>query len=104
MTLDLKHAEAPGVLRRLMAGVDVVVESGLPAGLAAEGVDYATLAADRPGLVWCSITGFGHDSPYTKRAAHDITFLGYSGLLGAHGGRHGAARPPTSCSRCRSAR
>ena len=81
MTLDLKHDDAPEILRRLIAEVDVVVESGLPAALAAQGIDYGTLAADQPGLVWCTISGFGEGSPYAKRPAHDITFLGYSGLM-----------------------
>ncbi len=81
MTLDLKHDDAPDILRRLIADVDVVIESGLPAGLTAQGVDHATLAVARPGLVWCTISGFGEGSPYAKRPAHDITFLGYSGLL-----------------------
>ncbi len=81
LTLDLKHERAPEILRRLVAGVDVVVESGLPAPLRAQGIDHATLAAADPGLVWCSITGFGPDSPYAGRAGHDISFLGYSGLL-----------------------
>ena len=81
MTLDLKHEAAPAVMRRLVAQVDVVVESGLPAALTAQGIDYSTLSAEQPGLVWCSISGFGLDSPYGRRPAHDITFLGYSGLL-----------------------
>jgi crotonobetainyl-CoA:carnitine CoA-transferase CaiB-like acyl-CoA transferase len=81
MTLDLKHDDAPDVLRRLIAQVDVVVESGLPAGLTAQGLDFATLAADHPGLVWCTLSGFGEGSPYAKQPAHDITFLGYSGLM-----------------------
>jgi crotonobetainyl-CoA:carnitine CoA-transferase CaiB-like acyl-CoA transferase len=81
MTLDLKHDDAPEVLRRLIAAVDVVVESGLPAGLAAHGIDHTTLAAAQPGLVWCTISGFGEGSPYAKQPAHDITFLGYSGLM-----------------------
>ena len=81
MTLDLKHDDAPAVLRRLIAQVDVVVESGLPAGLTAQGLDFATLVADQPGLVWCTLSGFGEGSPYAKRPAHDITFLGYSGLM-----------------------
>ena len=90
MTLDLKHARAPEVLRRLVAEVDVVVESGLPAALRQQGIGYEQLAADQPGLVWCSISGFGTDSPYADRAAHDISFLGYSGLLAPDGGRRGA--------------
>jgi alpha-methylacyl-CoA racemase len=81
MTLDLKHDDAPAILRRLIAQVDVVVESGLPAGLAAQGIDHAGLAPEHPGLVWCTISGFGEGSPYAKRPAHDITFLGYSGLM-----------------------
>ena len=81
MTLDLKHADAPDVLRRLIATVDVVIESGLPAALTAQGIDHGTLSADQPGLVWCTISGFGEGSPYAKRPAHDITFLGYSGLM-----------------------
>jgi crotonobetainyl-CoA:carnitine CoA-transferase CaiB-like acyl-CoA transferase len=81
MTLDLKHDDAPGILRRLIADVDVVVESGLPASLRAAGIDHATLSAERPELVWCAISGFGEGSPYARRPAHDITFLGYSGLM-----------------------
>jgi crotonobetainyl-CoA:carnitine CoA-transferase CaiB-like acyl-CoA transferase len=81
MTLDLKHPRAAEVLRRLVAEVDVVVESGLPAALRDEGIGYEPLAAGQPGLVWCAITAFGTGSPYADRAAHDITFLGYSGLM-----------------------
>jgi alpha-methylacyl-CoA racemase len=81
MTLDLKHDDAPEILRRLIADVDVVLESGLPASLTAQGIDFATLAAEQPGLVWCTLSGFGEGSPYAKRPAHDITFLGYSGLM-----------------------
>jgi alpha-methylacyl-CoA racemase len=86
MTLDLKHARAAEIMRRLVAGVDVVVESGVPAALRDQGIDYRTLAATQPGLVWCSITGFGDGSPYAAQAAHDITLLGYSGLLGLMAG------------------
>jgi crotonobetainyl-CoA:carnitine CoA-transferase CaiB-like acyl-CoA transferase len=92
MTLDLKHGQAPDILRRLVAGVDVVVESGRPGALAARGVGYEQLSASDPGLVWCAITGFGQDSPYADRAAHDITFLGYSGLLDLMAG---GTVPPT---------
>lgn len=81
MTLDLKHDDAPGVVCRLIAEVDVVVESGLPASLTAHGIDHPTISVDQPGLVWCTISGFGEGSPYAKRPAHDITFLGYSGLM-----------------------
>src|SRR3954447_1160922 len=93
MTLDLKHDDAPDVLRRLIAQVDVVVESGLPAGLTAQGLDFATVAADQPGLVWCTLSGFGEGSPYAKQPAHDITFLGYSGLMALMAGDAVAPTP-----------
>jgi len=92
MTLDLKHARAAEVLRRLVDEVDVVVESGLPASLRDQGIGYEQLAVDRPGLIWCAITAFGTGSPYADRAAHDITFLGYSGLMALMAGD---AVPPT---------
>ena len=53
---------------------------------------YEQLSEADPGLVWCAITGFGQDSPYADRAAHDLTFLGYSGLLDLMAG---TAVPPT---------
>ena len=81
MTLDLKHPRAAGVVARLAASVDVIVESGRPGALEAKGIGYPQLAERNPGLIWCAITGFGQDSPNIDRAGHDITFLGYSGLL-----------------------
>jgi crotonobetainyl-CoA:carnitine CoA-transferase CaiB-like acyl-CoA transferase len=93
MTLDLKHDDAAAVLRRLIARVDVVVESGLPAGLGAQGIGYAGLSGDHPGLVWCTISGFGEGSPYARRPAHDITFLGYSGLMALMAGTTVPATP-----------
>ncbi len=91
MTLDLKHAEAPEILRRLARGADVLVESGRPGALEARGIGYPQLAEENPGLVWCAITGFGQASPYLDRAGHDITFLGYTGLLAL---MTGDAQPP----------
>lgn len=93
MTLDLKHDDAPDVLRKLVAQVDVVLDSGLPSRMTAAGVDYGTLSGGQPGLVWCTIDGFGKGSPYTKRAAHDISFLGYSGMLTLMAGDQVPATP-----------
>ena len=104
MTLDLKHAEAPAIVRRLARDVDVLVESGRPGALEARGIGYPQLSEENPGLVWCAITGFGQASPYLDRAGHDITFLGYSGLLGLMAGDTGSHPPPTSWRRCRTAR
>jgi crotonobetainyl-CoA:carnitine CoA-transferase CaiB-like acyl-CoA transferase len=81
LTLSLKHPRAPEVVRRLIAGVDVVIDSGLPAALREGGIRYEAIAREQTALVWCSITGFGRGSPYAARSGHDISFLGYSGLL-----------------------
>ena len=66
--------------------MEIAAESGVPVALRDHGIDYRTLAASQPGLVWCSISGFGDGSPYAAQAAHDITLLGYSGLLGLMAG------------------
>src|SRR5262249_22450788 len=92
IALNLKHERAPEILRRLIAGVDVVVDSGVPGALRAAGIAYETAAREQPALVWCSLTGFGRGSPYAARAGHDITFLGYSGLLSLMAG---TTVPPT---------
>jgi alpha-methylacyl-CoA racemase len=81
MTLDLRHERAGDVLRRLVHGADVLIESARPGSMDQRGMGYSELAAENPQLVWCSITGFGYGSPYADRPAHDVTFLGYAGLL-----------------------
>ncbi len=92
LRLDLKHERAPEVLRRLAAGVDVVVESMRPGMLDAKGMGFEALRADNPGLVWCSITGFGSDGPLADAPGHDITYLGVSGALTMLG--HDGEDPP----------
>jgi crotonobetainyl-CoA:carnitine CoA-transferase CaiB-like acyl-CoA transferase len=81
MTLDLRHEQAGDVLRRLVPDVDVLIESARPGSMEQRGIGYPALAQVNPRLVWCSITGFGRGSPYADRPAHDVTFLGYAGLL-----------------------
>jgi alpha-methylacyl-CoA racemase len=92
LTLNLRHDDAPAIIRRLAGDVDVIVESGRPRALEAHGIGYRQLAPDHPRLIWAAITGFGQESPYVDRAGHDITFLGYSGLLALMAGN---AIPPS---------
>src|SRR5690349_18845967 len=82
LRLDLKHPGAPAVLRRLVRHVDVVVESQRPGSLEAAGMGYPQLREEHPGLVWCSLSGFGSDGPHAQAPGHDITYLGYAGVLG----------------------
>ncbi len=82
LTLNLKHERAPEVLRRLARDADVLVESQRPGMLDDLGAGFDQLREENPRLVWCSITGFGPDGPNVTAPGHDLTYLGYSGLLG----------------------
>jgi crotonobetainyl-CoA:carnitine CoA-transferase CaiB-like acyl-CoA transferase len=86
VTLDLRQPAGADVLRRLVATADVVVESHRPGALDAIGAGYDAMRADNPGLIWCSVTGFGHDSPLAAAPGHDLTYLGYAAVLGLLGG------------------
>jgi alpha-methylacyl-CoA racemase len=82
LVLDLKKLGAAGVLKRLVAWADVVVESHRPGQLDQLGLGYEVMKAANPRIVWCSVTGFGDHGPLAQAAGHDITYLGYAGLLG----------------------
>jgi alpha-methylacyl-CoA racemase len=81
LVLDLRTPGGGDVLRRLAAGADVVVESHKPGALDALGLGYDAMRAINPRLVWCSLTGFGSTGPNAEAAGHDITYVGYAGLL-----------------------
>lgn len=82
LVLDLRNDAAAGVLRRLVAWADVVVESHRPGQLDDRGLGYDAMDADAQRVVWCSITGFGDVGPLATSTGHDLTFLGYAGVLG----------------------
>jgi alpha-methylacyl-CoA racemase len=88
MTLNLKRPEAVAVLKRLVVEADVLVESQRPGFMEGLGLGYQDLSRINPRLIWCSITGFGQDSPYAERPGHELTYLGHSGLLTAMSGDH----------------
>src|SRR5262249_23856166 len=69
--LDLKRAGGRDVFLKLAEGADVVVEGFRPGVMAGLGLGYEALAAVNPGIVVCSITGYGQDGPYRDRAGHD---------------------------------
>lgn len=72
-------------VRALIAGADVVIENFKVGGLARYGLDYRSLSAAHPGLVYCSITGFGQDGPYAGRAGYDFIVQGISGIMSLTG-------------------
>jgi alpha-methylacyl-CoA racemase len=83
--LDLKSEGGREVLFRLVRGHDVLLESFRPGVMDRLGVGYERLREENPGLVYCAITGYGQDGPYTARSGHDMNYLGLNGLLGLTG-------------------
>ncbi|WP_313147959.1 CaiB/BaiF CoA transferase family protein [Diaphorobacter nitroreducens] len=85
ITVDMAHPEGQALLRRMAAEADVVVENFKVGGLAQYGLDYASLKALNPRLVYCSITGFGQDGPYAERAGYDLMVQAMCGLMSITG-------------------
>jgi len=85
LTLDLSRETGRAILHRLAAQVDVVVENFRPGTQTALGVDYETLAALNPRLVYCSISGFGPVGPDRARPGYDLLMQGFTGLMSITG-------------------
>ncbi|RZT39254.1 CaiB/BaiF CoA transferase family protein [Cupriavidus agavae] len=85
LALDLKHPEAPEIVRQLIATHDIVVEQFRPGVMARLGLGYAQLREHNPALIYCSITGYGQDGPYRDRAGHDINYLSIAGTASYSG-------------------
>jgi len=85
MTLNLKDPEGVAILKRLVAEADVVVENFRPDVKHRLGIDYETLSALNPRLVYASISGFGQDGPYVDRPGFDQIAQGMGGLMSITG-------------------
>ena len=85
VTLDISRPEGQEILRALAEKSDVLIENFKVGDLARFGLDYATLAALNPRLIYCSITGFGQTGPYAKRAGYDFLIQGMGGLMSITG-------------------
>ena len=81
IVVDLRAPGAGEVMRALARWADVVIDSQKPGALDKKGLGYDALREENPTLVWCSITGFGDFGPNAEAPGHDITYLGYAGLL-----------------------
>ena len=89
IAVDIATPEGAEIIRRLAATADVVVENFRVGGLARYGLDYDSLAAIKPDLVWCSITGFGQTGPDKDRGGYDFLIQGLSGLMSVTGAADG---------------
>jgi crotonobetainyl-CoA:carnitine CoA-transferase CaiB-like acyl-CoA transferase len=85
ITLDLKEERGREVLKRLVAGADVLVENYRPGAFAALGLGYEAMNAINPRLVYCSISAFGQDGPRQEQTAYDHVIQATSGLMAMTG-------------------
>lgn len=81
VTADFRDADDLDFVRRLAAEADVVIENFKVGGLEKFGLDYGSLSAANPRLVYCSVTGFGQNGPYASRAGYDFLIQGMSGIM-----------------------
>jgi len=91
LTLDFKNTEGREILAKLISKSDVVVENFRPGAMARLGLDYSTLAARHPRLVFCSISGFGQDGPRRDQAGYDAVIQAEGGLMSVTGDADGRA-------------
>jgi crotonobetainyl-CoA:carnitine CoA-transferase CaiB-like acyl-CoA transferase len=85
VTIDFSAPGGQAELRALVANADVLIENFKVGGLARYGLDYPSLSAINPRLVYCSITGFGQDGPYADRAGYDFIIQGMGGIMSLTG-------------------
>jgi crotonobetainyl-CoA:carnitine CoA-transferase CaiB-like acyl-CoA transferase len=85
--IDMANPEGQKLIRELAAKSDIVIENFKVGGLKKYGLDYASLKAVNPNLIYCSITGFGQNGPYAQRAGYDFMIQGMGGLMSITGER-----------------
>lgn len=89
VTINLAEPKGQALVREMVAQSDVVVENFKAGALARYGLDYLSLKALNPRLVYCSITGFGQNGPYADRAGYDFMIQGMGGLMSITGEAEG---------------
>jgi crotonobetainyl-CoA:carnitine CoA-transferase CaiB-like acyl-CoA transferase len=85
VTIDFTRPEGQKLVHELAAKSDIVIENFKVGGLKAYGLDYESLQAENPRLIYCSITGFGQTGPYARRAGYDFMIQALGGLMSLTG-------------------
>lgn len=85
IALDLKRPEGQAVIKRLIAGADVLVENFRKGTMEKFGLGYEALQDANPGLIYCAITGYGRTGPYADKGGFDLIAQGISGLMSITG-------------------
>jgi crotonobetainyl-CoA:carnitine CoA-transferase CaiB-like acyl-CoA transferase len=89
---DFENEDGQRIVCKLAQRSDVLIENFKVGGLTKFGLDYKSLAPENPRLIYCSVTGFGQDGPYAKRAGYDLMAQGMGGMMDLTGMADG---PPT---------
>src|SRR6202012_5041485 len=90
VTIDFAKPEGAELVKRLARRAHVVVENFKTGALAKYGLDYESLKQENPALIYCSLTGFGHDGPKKDKAGYDYLIQGMGGLMSVTGQPDGA--------------
>jgi crotonobetainyl-CoA:carnitine CoA-transferase CaiB-like acyl-CoA transferase len=89
IAVDFRHAEGQRIVRDLARRADVLIENFKVGGLRRFGLDYDSLQAENPRLIYCSISGFGQDGPYAHRPGYDFIIQGMGGIMDLTGAPDG---------------
>ncbi|NBR12555.1 MAG: CoA transferase, partial [Alphaproteobacteria bacterium] len=89
IAVDFETAEGQAIIKRLAAHADVLIENFKVGGLKKYGLDYESLKAINPKLIYCSVTGFGQDGPYAERAGYDFMIQAMGGIMDLTGAPDG---------------
>ncbi|MDC0343620.1 CoA transferase [bacterium] len=85
VAVDITTAQGQASIRRLAEHADILIENFKPGGLAKYGLDYASLKDALPGLVYCSISGFGQAGPNRSKPGYDLMAQGFGGIMSLTG-------------------
>lgn len=94
IALDLKTVEDRDIAVKLAKSADIIIENNRPGVMKRLGLDYETLSAEQPALVYCSISAFGQSGPRVLQGGFDLTIQGIAGVMGVTGEK---GQPPVKC-------
>jgi len=94
LTLDLRRPECKAAILKILPTFDIVLETFRPGVMARLGLDYDSLAAIHPGILYCAISGYGQTGPLREKAGHDLNYCALAGILGATGPAGSAPEMP----------